>query len=193
MITLSEKTVRLFIAVNPGDEVRAELLRQQGRFTRELAGTAFKIKWVEPEAMHLTLFFLKEQLVGLTETVLQSLVKAAQDFPRFRVALAGSGYFGRPRAPRVLWVGLDAPPALFDLQARLAVALEIREDKPFCPHLTLGRVKSGRGMEVFQKLKKAQVKPVSFEVASIELMKSELTPEGARHTVLGSAPLKSLQ
>lgn len=190
MTTLSEKTVRLFIAVNPGNEVRAELLRQQGRLTRELAGTAFKIKWVEPEMMHLTLFFLKEQPVGLAETVLQCLGTTAQNFQRFRIALAGAGYFGRPRAPRVLWVGLEASPALFDLQARLAGALEIREDKPFCPHLTLGRVRSGRGMEVFQKLKKAQVKPVSFEVASIELIQSELTPDGARYTVLGSAPLK---
>jgi 2'-5' RNA ligase len=189
MTTLAEENIRVFIAVNPGDEVRAELLRQQGRLTRELAGTPFRIKWVAQEAMHLTLFFLGKQSVASAETVFKTLEKTVQNFPRFGMALADAGYFGRPRAPRVLWIGLDAPPPLFDLQAQLAAVLGIEENKPFCPHLTLGRVKAGRGMEVFQWLRKAQVKPVSFEVSSVELIKSELTPVGARYTVLGSAPL----
>jgi 2'-5' RNA ligase len=189
MTTSDEETVRLFIAVNPGEEVRAELLRQQSRLTRELAGTAFKIKWVAPEAMHLTFFFLGTQSVECAAAVFQTLKKSVQNFPRFRMALAAAGYFGQPRAPRVLWVGLDAPPPLFNLQVQLTAALGIEEDKPFYPHLTLGRVKAGQGMEVFQWLKKAQVEPVAFEVTSIELIKSELTPAGARYTVLDSAPL----
>jgi 2'-5' RNA ligase len=193
MTASSEETVRAFIAVNPGETVRAELLRLQGRLARELAGTAFKIRWLEPGAMHLTLFFLGELPVARTAAVFQTLEKTAQNFPGFGMSLAAAGCFGQPRAPRVLWVGLDDPPELFNLQTQLTAALGIRANKPFDPHLTLGRVKSGRGMEVFQKLRKLTVEPVPFEVASIELMKSELTPEGARHTLLGSARLRLSQ
>jgi 2'-5' RNA ligase len=102
------------------------------------------------------------------------------------MSLGAAGCFGQPSAPRVLWAGLKAPPELFKLQEQLAGALDIKENKPFHAHLTLGRVKSGRGLEVLQALRKLPVKPVPFEVASLELMQSELTPDGVRHTVLGS-------
>jgi 2'-5' RNA ligase len=59
MITSSEKPIRAFIAANPGEAVRAELLRLQGQLTRELAGTLFKISWLKPEAMHLTFLFYR--------------------------------------------------------------------------------------------------------------------------------------
>jgi 2'-5' RNA ligase len=44
-------------------------------------------------------------------------------------------------------------------------------------------------MEIFEALKKAPVKPVSFEVSSVELIQSELSPESVRYTVRGSALL----
>jgi 2'-5' RNA ligase len=189
MITSSEKPIRAFIAANPGEAVRAELLRLQGRLTRELAGTLFKISWLKPEAMHLTFFFLGDIPAARLDVIFRGLEKTARNFPGFGMSLAAAGCFGHPRAPRVLWAGLNAPPELFKLQEHLAGALAIQENKPFHPHLTLGRVRSGRGLEVLQALRKLPVEPVPFEVASLELMQSELVPDGVRHTVLGSAPL----
>lgn len=189
MTASSEKPIRAFIAANPGEAVRAELLRLQGRLTRELAGTPFKISWLKPETMHLTFFFLGDIPAARPGVIFQCLEKTAQNFPGFGMSLAAAGCFGRLHAPRVLWAGLNAPPELFKLQEQLAGALDIQENKPFHPHLTLGRVKSGRGLEVLQALRKLPVEPVPFEITSLELVQSELTPDGVRHTVLGSAPL----
>jgi 2'-5' RNA ligase len=191
MTTPSEKPVRLFIAADPGEAVRAELIRLQGRLERQLAGTPFKIRWVGQEAMHLTFLFLGDQPAGRAEELFRITEKAALKFPKFGMKLAAAGCFGRPNAPRVLWIGLDAPPALFALQAELAGALEIKDNGLFHPHLTLGRVRAGRGPEVFHALRALPVQPVPFELTSLELIRSELTPVGPRHTLLGTAPLAS--
>ncbi len=193
MTTSPNKTIRVFIAVNPGNTVRDELCRLQKQLARKLGGTPFKIRWVAPEAMHLTLFFLGDQPVERTEAISQTLEKTAQIFPNLGMTLSTAGCFGKHSAPRVLWVGLNAPLEFFDLQAKLAprladLGIEL-DDRPFHPHLTLGRVKAGQGMELFQTLEKEEVNPIPFKVSSIELIQSERTPQGARYTVLGSAPV----
>lgn len=194
MTASSEPPVRAFIAIHPGEAVRAELIRLQGHLERVLAGSPFKIKWVEPEAMHLTLHFLGDQPVERLKTVFQTLEKTAAGFPEFGITLAGAGCFGQPDAPRVLWAGLTAPPELFRLHQQLAgmlagIGIE-PEGRPFHPHLTLGRVKAGRGMEVFQALRKTHVEPLAFEVSSVGLIRSERMPAGPEYTVLGTAPFR---
>ena len=61
-----------------------------------------------------------------------------------RLRLAAAGRFGSVRRPQVFWVGLDgdvAPlVALAERLARAARALDLPvEDRPFRPHLTVGR------------------------------------------------------
>jgi 2'-5' RNA ligase len=64
--------------------------------------------------------------------------------PAMSLRLVGAGRFGPVRRPQVFWAGLegDVEP-LVDLAHRLAVAargLDLPvEDRPFRPHLTLGR------------------------------------------------------
>ena len=69
--------------------------------------------------------------------------------PPMSLRLAGGGRFGTHRRPQVAWVGLagDVGP-LTDLAGRLAAAarrlrLEV-EERPFRPHLTVGRWRPGR-------------------------------------------------
>ena len=61
-----------------------------------------------------------------------------------RLRLAGAGRFGSVRRPQVFWAGLDGDvAALVELANRLAKAARALhlpvEDRPFRPHLTLGR------------------------------------------------------
>jgi 2'-5' RNA ligase len=82
---------------------------------------------------------------------------------------------------------MDAPPALLEFQKALAEELGFKPGR-FHAHFTLGRIKSGRAdQNFFQALEKTDVKPVPFTIDSIELVQSELLPEGTRHTVLSSA------
>ncbi len=60
------------------------------------------------------------------------------------------------------------------------------EDRPFRPHLTLGRVKSSRGKEelirIVEKYREEEIG--TFQVEKIVLFKSDLTPTGPIYTPL---------
>ena len=186
MTTSPNRTIRAFIAVRPGEAVRAELIRVQRELKKALAHSGLRIKWIDPDTFHITLLFLGNIPADRIDGTLQCLEKTAQSFPGFGTVLNEPGVFKKSGA---VWVGLDVPPALFELQKALASGLEM-EPAHFHAHFTLGRIKTGRPDKTFfQALEKIDVEPVPFEIDSIELVQSELRTEGARHTVRGIAPL----
>ena len=111
------------------------------------------------------------------------------------VTFHGIGAFPGLERPRILWVGL-AHGALEArrLQARVADALATRrfarEERPWQPPLTIGRVPDERRWrrEVGPPLRRAlaQAATTTFgtqRVAEVALMRSDLSPAGARYTV----------
>ena len=107
--------------------------------------------------------------------------------------------FPNHRAPRVLWAGADGDlDALTRLQQDAEAAINglgyPPEERPFRPHITLGRprrnlsdAQRGRIGEVVAAL--APPARVSWQVEAVDVMRSELHPSGARYTILGSVPL----
>lgn len=88
---------------------------------------------------------------------------------------------------------------LRQLQLRIAAALRDEgfslDDKPFKPHLTIGRVKDGRGSEfssVLRELDSATLVGKPFAVDSVTVIRSELLPSGARYTPLARVGLAAL-
>lgn len=61
--------MRLFIAIEIDDAVRANL----AEFQRELRATGAQVRWVRPEAMHLTLAFLGEVDIACHQAALSSI------------------------------------------------------------------------------------------------------------------------
>lgn len=177
--------LRAFVAVEIDDKTRQRVAAWQ----EELRQSGGDVKWVEPVNFHLTLKFL-----GNVETVrvpaLSSALKASLAGHRaFSVELAGMGAFPSIARPRVIWVGLSEGAGELRLLAQAVdKALEPlgfpREEKPFAPHLTIGRVRD-RGIRrgVPDELKRSlasssTVKWGSFLVDSVHLMKSQLTARG---------------
>jgi 2'-5' RNA ligase len=101
-------------------------------------------RWTTPDRWHLTLLFLgavPEECVGALVATAGPAVAGA---PTMTLRLAGGGRFGSVRRPQVAWAGLDGDvDPLVALAGRLAdAARSLRlpvEDRPFRPHLTLGR------------------------------------------------------
>ncbi len=98
--------------------------------------------------------------------------------------------FPNKRNPRVIWVGLKDSEILGDIKRDIETAMSSfgyqREDKEFTPHLTLGRVRSHRGLiGVLKEIDTLAEKNFgTVRVNGIKLMKSELKPKGAEYTCL---------
>jgi 2'-5' RNA ligase len=116
--------------------------------------------------------------------------------PAPRLAAAGAGAFPTLRRPRVLWIGLAPNPALDPLYESVERACDAaglgRERRPWHPHVTLGRVRDGARIDAGALARAAEaVRPdVTFTVNTVDLMRSELAPAGARYTRLGACPLE---
>jgi RNA 2',3'-cyclic 3'-phosphodiesterase len=152
------------------------------------------VAWVARDNVHLTLKFLGEVETARLGEIERALAAAAGGEPVFELTIQGLGAFPSRTRPRVLWAGAaaGAPEAaslagrVDDATAGLGVAREMR---PFAAHVTLGRVREPRANP---RLADALTSTESFggqRVARVSLMRSELSPRGARYTELAAIPL----
>lgn len=134
--------IRTFIAVPLGDALKRELTRD----VRALSLAAPRVKWANPDNLHLTLRFLGDVKEPDLQELFDALEDAVSGLSPFAVEVAGIGAFPNWRHPRVVWAGCGEGS---DDAVRLAEAVEeaVRdlgydpEKRPFSPHFTLGRVK----------------------------------------------------
>ena len=185
--------MRLFVAAVLPETLRSALIALQQR----LASLPLPVRWVHPETMHLTFAFLGETGEAVAAKISGALAAALPEGPPpFGLEARGCGTFPAHGRPRVLWVGLEGE---VDAAARLKrivdQALEPlgfrREDRPFRPHLTLGRVTEGRTGNWRDSLQvESGTAFGSFEVRSLTLFESRLGSDRARHVPLASLPLR---
>lgn len=190
-----DQTQRLFIAIDLPPEVKVllrELQTQLGQHTRAA-------RWADPNGTHLTLKFLGDVRVPLIAAVTEGMEQAARGSHPLTLHTAAPGGFPRPERPRVLWLGvagdLDALRLLHAAVEREIAPLGFpTEQRPFAPHLTLGRSHKDPRPAELQEIGGALAQiaappPVTFEVREVVLMRSELRPGGARYTPVAHAAL----
>lgn len=189
--------IRAFVAILLDDAVREAVAAVIERL-RPLGGS---VAWVPAANLHLTLQFLGEQPEERLAAAEAALHDAAARTGPIEVALHGIGAFPGLEHPRIFWVGLaQGALEVRALQARVAEALARegfpREERPWHPHLTIGRVHDDRrwrreaGPALRQAL--AQVAGTRFgvlRISEVALMRSDLSPRGARHTLRHAAVL----
>ncbi len=187
--------VRAFIAVFIPDSIRRTLAAIQD--TLRAADTG--VSWARPEHIHLTLHFLGSVESAVLPRLADGINAAAGSVRPFELAVRGLGTFGSPRRPRVIWAGLRLPPPeLEQLHDALGVAVRAvgmaTEERPFRPHLTLGRVRDARNLgELTSRIRSVKNSESGlFRVRHVRLMQSHLDKPGPRYSVLHEAPLKGL-
>jgi 2'-5' RNA ligase len=185
---------RSFFAVELSAEIAAGIRRLRGELQERAAG----VRWVRPEGIHLTLKFLGEVDPGLIEEIARTTEKAIQGVGPFTVEIRGGGGFPSAKNPRVIWIGVDDPSGMLkELQARVEGRMEelgfTREGRDYTPHLTVGRLRSGKERgTVAQALDAIRASDLgSMEVRELILFRSHLKPTGAEYTKLGSFPLEA--
>ena len=147
------------------------------------------LRWVKPEAMHLTLRFLGEApagQVGAISEVLETLAGSG----RIELVIGGVGSFGG-RRPRVIWLGIDErgrddlQRLRFSLDERLESVGIAADDGLYRPHLTLARVRrqatSEQLADIHQLIKSAPSRELSSTIHKVALVHSTLMPEGPRY------------
>ncbi len=186
---------RTFIAVHFTPEIVANLEGIAQKLRASL-GKHNKINWVQAQNIHLTLQFLGDVSPPGLEELAFGLSRAFVDTCPFEIELRGVGCFPTPTKPRVIWVGMhtgrQSVAALQQCVHAVTAPLGfIPEQRPFNPHVTLGRVKwfndSKNLLAFFEK--NADLGAGKCQIQAIHLMGSKLTPAGARYTVLDSFEL----
>ena len=178
--------MRLFVAINLPVSTRRAIWEAAA----PLRARKFPVRWVDPDAIHLTLKFLGDVADAQEAVVRHGLAAAVQGAKAFSLLVDGFGAFPTPQRPHVLWVGCDPAPPLELLQHRLEQAMDRigfpLEGRPFHPHLTLGRAKRDAHPRQFAGIAE-QLEGLSFSAEvtarSLDLMQSTLTPGGARYAL----------
>jgi RNA 2',3'-cyclic 3'-phosphodiesterase len=196
--------LRLFIAVPATDAVREaaaaaiERLRGHG-----------DVRWTSVANLHLTVKFLGDTPGGRVPQLRDVLAKKANKFYPFMVELGGAGAFPSPRKPQIVWLAVGEKKGETGLLAQLAGEVDRAvhplgfdlERRPFRAHVTIGRVRSARGLSDLARLLQQPagacprlpagetVRPVEWPVEGLHLVRSVLRPTGPEYTILHHFPL----
>jgi 2'-5' RNA ligase len=186
--------VRCFVAVDLSPDVRVAVARAQATL-RALLPRA-DVRWVEPAAFHLTLKFLGQVDDARLPAISAAVAAAVAGVETLPLAAGGVGGFPSLTRPRVLWAGVTAGvPVLRALAGALDRALEPLgfppEARPFRGHLTIGRVRSPRGLATLaQAVASAEAHDLgTWAAREVVLYESRLRPSGAVYVPLARHPL----
>ncbi|KXK22194.1 MAG: 2'-5' RNA ligase [Chloroflexi bacterium OLB15] len=182
---------RLFIALDLPETVKTALAALRA----PIEGAA----WVKPEGFHITLKFLGD---GNDDARLEAVQAALAGIEAraFDYALRGVGRFpdAVKQPARVLWVGIQAADEFSALwvQVENTMAkigfLPERHPQTVRPHITLARIKKGGNAAAITAFLERHH---GFQMAGLRatefcLFSSQLSPQGATYTRMGSYFLK---
>jgi 2'-5' RNA ligase len=190
--------LRSFIAIELPADIQAAIASSTAGLQKALPKPL--VRWVASKNLHLTLKFLGDVSPANLEQLAEALKVESFRHDKFSLSVGGLGAFPTSRRPRVIWIGLEAP-ALLSVVQRAVEAVSSRmgyppEDRPFSPHLTIGRVGQDTSPVDLKRVSSAiegttvgQIGTV--HVDAIHIFKSDLQPGGSVYTHLYIMPLKS--
>ncbi len=176
---MSELT-RTFIAVdfdNPGIVWKIQEIQ------KDLKNSGIVAKDVEPQNLHLTLWFLGELPENKLKIVLDEVRRVS--FNRFEVKVRGVGYFPGGNRVSVIWLKIEDPTnTLNNILDQLLDSLGKKgfryDERGFTPHLTITRVKyiqdKQKALKKLQELRDVQLGQQMID--ALKVKKSVLTAKG---------------
>jgi len=189
----STEKLRLFVAIPIPEPVRDEIIRVQQELqplvSRDVA------RWARSDQFHLTLRFLGDVPADGVEDLKKSVGAVCRNVRPLFLRAEGVGFFPNPRSPRVIWVGInDREGYLVDLQKQIETAIGQFSPEPgeknFTGHVTLGRLKNPKPSDIRDLAARAQSLEKrlfgEWTAHEIEIIRSELSPAGARYTSLAA-------
>jgi 2'-5' RNA ligase len=179
---------RVFCAIELSQTARRLVLAHIARLKERVPHA--KASWARDANLHLTLKFLGEIPRPSVADFSKAVSLAVTEVPPFSMRLEQTGIFPTHGQPRVLWIGInDQSTKLAELHARLeeesAQVGFAKETRPFHPHLTIARLRqadSARALATAHK--QMEFDPLEIAVAELLVIRSELSSEGSKYTVV---------
>jgi 2'-5' RNA ligase len=175
--------VRLFVAIPLPPEIAASA----ASLTPDLGF----IRPVRAELLHLTLAFLGRVADERLDEAVAAVGEATRSRPAYAASLTRAGRFPLTGRPHVVWLGLaDGAAESEQIATAVRDALAARalpfDNKPFRPHVTIGRVREdadrAQAIEVSAALRRLVVPPMRWGVREVVLFDSRLSPRGPTYT-----------
>jgi RNA 2',3'-cyclic 3'-phosphodiesterase len=190
---LSEEQVRSFISIDLEDQ---QIPSRIASILSSLQSLGGDLKPVERENIHLTLKFLGNvpaSKLGEVKYSLQQLI-----FSAFSAVIKGAGAFPNLNHMNVIWVGVNEGwsqvEQIYEQVEKLLSGLGFRrENRPFSPHITIARVRSGRKRdEVANFLQRLTEESFgTIIVDKVRLKQSILSSSGPKYSTLLEVPPQS--
>jgi RNA 2',3'-cyclic 3'-phosphodiesterase len=174
----------MFIAVDVSSKDNIEKLQHKLQISARW--NTLLLKPVSKQSFHFTLIFLGEVTINSVDKIKTNLSEI--QFGPIEITYTGIGGFPNSNAARVIWMGVDAEAGrkLVSLAEKVRSKMEdivFRPDKPFTPHMTLFRVKTGRLKIAAKLLSEYNSMTFGSEVIDkVHLKKSDLTSTGPIYT-----------
>lgn len=194
--------MRAFVAIDLTSGLRRQVESVQRRLMHQLATQKLErsVRWVAIHNLHLTLQFLGEIEEAQVSALTARLTAVTTRHRPLRLRIEGVGCFPSINRPNVIWCGVAGDlQALAHLQSDVAAAVRSvgvqGDDKPFKPHLTIGRTQRnstgsqlravGAAVAGLAALPSHASTGETDRIDEVILYKSDLTPSGPIYTRLG--------
>ena len=190
MAGITDTYLRCFIALDISELIRQDISEIIDRLKKHRAD----VKWVPVSNIHLTLKFLGNTPENVLPKIKDCLFSVVLSYNPFYISIYATGVFPNRRYPKVIWIGVRDSEMLKNLHSDIDNAVGSigfkKETRTFNPHLTIGRVRSQKGiMNLVDELDSYREKEFgNIHVKTIKLMKSELSPRGATYSCLYEIP-----
>lgn len=143
---------RIFIAlkIEAGENLLKMISSYRDRLKKD------HIKWTDTSNIHITIAFLGDTEEKTIYAIISMLEENCNGFGQFELILKGSGIFRNISDPRIIWTGIEPSQKLIQLNSLIINGLkelDIKmEDRPYKPHLTIGRIKHLNSSESLKAL-----------------------------------------
>jgi RNA 2',3'-cyclic 3'-phosphodiesterase len=160
------------------------------RLQQSLRAAEADVRWLAIPSIHLTLKFLGEIDPAIVPNLAEVFHEISKSGHALRLCIHGLGSFPNQKNPRIIWCAVSGDTdGLSKLQKEVEnVCAKFgfpAEQRPFSPHLTLGRVRGKRNLQpLLDCIKIGSDLECEFIADHFNVYRSTLKPQGAVYTVL---------
>ncbi len=168
--------MRCFISV----DLDRKLANKVSGIQKEIERLNVDVKFVESSNLHFTIKFLGDVKCEEVKRIGDLIKKSIEGKGTFKIRVKGMGFFGNANYIRAIWLGIgEGRDEFVSLMKSVNENVKIGDAK-LTPHMTIGRVRSGKNREILlnfiEKMKDADIG--EMYVKEVKLKSSTLTKNG---------------